>query len=60
MIMASLLIANIPLIYFLNRDWYKSLMHTPIGKGTLAICIGVLFVSIEGVVKLSKPVEYRR
>lgn len=60
MIMAALLVANIPLIYFLNRDWYKSLMYTQIGKSTLAICIGVLFVSIAGVVRLSKPVEYRR
>ncbi len=60
MIMAALQIANIPLIYFLNKDWYKSLMHTPIGKGTLAICTVVLFISISGVVRLSKPVEYRR
>jgi Flp pilus assembly protein TadB len=60
MIMAALLISNIPIIYFLNRDWYKSLMYTTVGKGTLAICAGVLFVAIAGVVKLSKPVEYRR
>lgn len=60
MMMAALLIANIPLIYFLNRDWYKSLMYTSVGKGTLAICAGVLFISIAGVVKLSKSVEYRR
>ncbi|QUH32081.1 type II secretion system F family protein [Vallitalea guaymasensis] len=60
MIMAALLIANIPLIYFLNCNWYKSLIFTPVGKGTLAICTSVLFFSIAGVVKLSKPVEYRR
>lgn len=59
MMMVALLLGNIPLIYFLNRDWYKTLMHTPVGKGVLAICIIVLFVSISGVVKLSKPVEYR-
>lgn len=60
MIMVALLLGNIPLIYFLNRDWYYALMHTPIGKGTLAICTIVLFISISGVVKLSRPVEYRR
>lgn len=60
MMMVALLLGNIPLIYFLNRDWYHALMYTPIGKGTLAICTGVLFVSISGVVTLSKPVEYRR
>ncbi|SKC77669.1 type II secretion system F family protein [Maledivibacter halophilus] len=60
MMMASLLIGNIPLIYFLNKDWYHSLMFTPIGKGVLGICTVVLFISIAGVVKQSKPVEYRR
>ncbi|WDV48236.1 hypothetical protein PV797_11075 [Clostridiaceae bacterium M8S5] len=60
MIMVALQIANIPLIYLLNRDWYKSLMHTPVGKGTLVICTVVLFISIAGVVRLSKPVEYKR
>lgn len=60
MMMTALLLGNIPLIYFLNRDWYHAVMHTTVGKGTLAICIIVLFVSISGVVKLSKSVEYRR
>ncbi|KAB3537898.1 hypothetical protein F8154_01990 [Alkaliphilus pronyensis] len=60
MMMAALLLGNIPLIYFLNRDWYHTLMHTPVGKGTLAICTIVLVISISGVVKLSRPVEYRR
>lgn len=60
MVMVALLIGNIPLIYFLNRDWYHSLMYTPVGKGTIAICVVVLFISIAGVVRLSKPVEYRR
>ena len=60
MMMEALLLGNIPLIYFLNRDWYHTLMHTPVGKGTLAICTIVLVISISGVVKLSRPVEYRR
>lgn len=60
MMMLALLLGNIPLIYFLNRDWYHTLMHTPVGKGTLAICTVVLFIAISGVVKLSRPVEYRR
>jgi hypothetical protein len=60
MMMVALLLGNIPLIYFLNRDWYHTLMYTPFGKGTLAICTVVLFIAISGVVKLSRPVEYRR
>ncbi len=59
-VMAALLIGNIPLIYFLNCDWYNTLMFTPVGKITLAICSVVLFIAISGVVKHSKPVEYKR
>lgn len=58
--MALLLIGNIPLMYFLNRDWFNTLMFTGIGKTVLAICGIVLFVSMAAVVNLSKPVEYKR
>jgi Flp pilus assembly protein TadB len=58
--MAILLIGNIPLMYFLNRNWYNSLMYTGIGKLVLTICASVLFISMVAVIKLSKPVEYKR
>jgi Flp pilus assembly protein TadB len=58
--MAVLLVGNIPLMYFLNRDWYETLMTNTLGKVVLAICGTILFVSIAGVVRLSKPIEYRR
>jgi len=58
--MAILLVGNIPLIYFLNRDWFNTLMFTDIGKFVLAICGIVIFISLAGVVSLSKPVEYKR
>jgi hypothetical protein len=58
--MAFLLVANIPLMYFLNRDWYNTLMFHTFGKIVLAICGTILFISIAGVVRLSKPIEYRR
>lgn len=58
--MTVLLVGNIPLMYFLNRDWYETLMYNTLGKVVLAICGSILFVSIAGVVRLSKPIEYRR
>jgi len=58
--MAILLIGNIPLMYMLNKDWYHTLMFTGIGKFVLAVCGIVIFVSLAAVVKLSKPVEYKR
>jgi len=58
--MALLLIGNIPLMYMLNKDWYHTLMFTEIGKFVLAVCGVVIFVSLAAVIRLSKPVEYRR
>lgn len=58
--MALLLVGNIPLIYFLNKDWYSALVDTGFGKAILAICGAVLFVSLAAVIRLTKPVEYKR
>lgn len=58
--MALLLAGNIPLIYFLNKDWYSALVDTGFGKAILAVCGAVLFVSLAAVIRLTKPVEYKR
>jgi len=57
---ALLLVGNIPLIYFLNKDWYSVLVNTDFGKGILTVCVLVLFISLAAVIRLTKPVEYRR
>lgn len=59
-IMAILVIANIPLMYFLNKDWYAVLMHSTIGKLILAIDIAAVFICGAFVVKLTRPIEFRR
>lgn len=48
---------NIPLLYVLNKDWYKTLMETIPGKIVLAIVVIVTFVSFSGIMKLVKPIE---
>lgn len=58
--MAILLVGNIPLMYFLNKDWFNTLMFTTIGKFVLAICAVVIFISLAAVIRLSKPVEFKR
>ncbi|MCL2697539.1 MAG: hypothetical protein FWE74_05610 [Oscillospiraceae bacterium] len=58
--MMILVLANIPLMYFLNRDWYNTLMHTLLGHVILAITAAVIFISTACVLKLTKPIEYRR
>jgi hypothetical protein len=58
--MALLLVGNIPLIYFLNRDWFVTLTTTIVGKGILALSAGALFVSLAAVIRLTRPIEYKR
>lgn len=59
-IMALLVIANIPIMYFLNKDWYDVLMHTPVGQIILSIDIAAIFICTAFVVKLTRPIEFRR
>lgn len=57
--MVVLVVSNIPLLYFLNQDWYKTLMYSIPGQVMLTITVAVIFISAAFVVKLTKPVEYR-
>ena len=59
-IMAMLVVANIPLMYFLNKDWYSVLMNTTIGKLVLAIDFAAIFICGAFVVKMTRPIEFRR
>ncbi len=59
-IMQLLVVGNIPLLYFLNRDWYHTLMHTAPGQLVLTVCATVIFISTAFVIKLTQPIEYRR
>ena len=58
--MQVLVIGNIPLLYWLNQDWYDVLMHTPLGQALLAAIAAVMFISTAAVIKLTQPIEYRR
>ncbi|WP_312430986.1 type II secretion system F family protein [Lacrimispora sp.] len=58
--MVILLLGSIPLMYFLNKDWYQTLMFTEFGKVLLSICAGVIFVSVAAVAKHTRPIEYKR
>lgn len=56
--MMFLVVANIPLLYFLNRDWFNSLIFTTPGKIALAICAAIILFAVSQIMKLSKPIEY--
>lgn len=60
MIMVVFVVGNIPLMYMLNKDWYHVLMHTLLGQVILTITAAVIFISAGFVIKLTRPIEYRR
>ena len=53
-------VGNIPLMYLLNKDWYHVLMHTLLGQVILSATAAAIFISAGFVVKLTRPIEYRR
>ena len=44
--MIFLVIANVPLLYFLNEDWFHTLIFTTPGKIALAICAAIILFSL--------------
>lgn len=58
--MALLVIGNIPLLYMLNMAWYNSLMNTIPGQIILAVSAVGIFVATAIVIKITKPIEFKR
>ena len=58
--MALLVIGNIPLLYMLNKAWYNSLMNTIPGQIILAVSAVGIFVATAIVIKITKPIEFKR
>jgi hypothetical protein len=58
--MAGMVVANIPLLYVLNKDWYEALMYTTLGKIILAICGMAILITYIFMTKFTKPIEYRK
>lgn len=59
-IMVLLVAGNVPIMHLLNKSWYNTLMHTVAGHAVLAVCAAAIFISTAFVIRLTKPIEYRR
>lgn len=57
--MVILLIANILLIRVLNKEWYRILTKTVPGHIILSFSALVVFISLNAVIMLTRPVEYK-
>lgn len=60
LMMALLVAGNIPLLYFLNRDWFHTLVFTTPGKAAMGICGTVILVTFVLMKRFTKPIKYRR
>ena len=58
--MAGMVVGNIPLLYFLNKDWFNALIFTTLGKLVLAICGLVIIVTAVLMLRFTKQIEYRK
>jgi Flp pilus assembly protein TadB len=58
--MAVMVVCNVPLLYFLNKDWYAALMYTAAGKFILALSGAVIIITAILMFRFTKPIEYRR
>ena len=58
--MVLLVVGNIPLLYFLNKDWYRTLMFTTSGKAVLGVCGIVILITALFMMRFTKPIEYKR
>lgn len=58
--MVGMLVGNIPLLYFLNKDWYHTLMYTVAGQFTQGICGIVIAITYLMMKKFTRPIEYKK
>lgn len=50
---------NIPLLYFLNQDWYNVLVNTAQGKFTIGLITMVAIITTIILVYITKPIKYK-
>lgn len=58
--MVGLVVANIPILYLLNHDWFAALMYTTVGKLVLAVCGMTILITGLFMFRFTKTVEYRK
>ena len=58
--MAGMVVANIPLLYLINVEWYNALMYTTLGKIVLGVCGMAILITFIFMNKFTKPIEYRK
>lgn len=50
---------NYPLLRIINKEWYRALTETSIGKITIAVTTGIILFTLPNVIMLTKSVSYK-
>lgn len=58
--MVFILLANYPILYFLNADWFKVLTDTFVGQVINSIVAVVVIVTVILAYKYTQPIQYKR
>ena len=58
--MVFILLANYPILYFLNSDWFKVLTDTFVGQMVNSIVAIVVIVTVILAYKYTQPIQYKR
>lgn len=59
LMMALLVVGNIPLLYFLNKDWFNTLIYETPGKAVLGICGTVILITFILMKRHTRPMKVR-
>ena len=60
LMMVALVVANIPILFLLNKDWFHTLIYTIPGKVVCGLCGTVILVTAFLMKKFTRPIEYKR
>lgn len=58
--MVTIYIVNLPAFYLLNKDWYRIVTDTTTGHIMVAVSAGIIVFATLNVLRLTRPITYRR
>lgn len=58
--MGAMVIGNYPLLYFVNKDWFETLVYTDVGRIIQGITGIILVITWFFMKKYTKPIEYKK
>lgn len=58
--MVFILLANYPILYFINADWFSVLFDTIFGQVVNCIVAVVVIVTVILAYKYTQPIQYKR